>query len=86
MLSDTITVPGLEFVQIDDIATDDLTDALKGLSFPIYDLGIHFNDRNLDVYAVIHVAAPLPGRATLDQTFEVCPPPLLDHRSCLTYV
>ena len=31
-LKDTIKVKGLEFIQVDDIATDDLTEALKGMS------------------------------------------------------
>ncbi|KAF5381745.1 hypothetical protein D9615_005640 [Tricholomella constricta] len=48
-LSDTIKVQGLEFIQVDDLAKDDLTSALKG------------------VFAVIHVASPLPGRAPVDE-------------------
>ncbi|CAA7262412.1 unnamed protein product [Cyclocybe aegerita] len=43
-------VPNLKFVQVDDIAKDDLTKALK------------------DVDIVIHVAAPLPGAASIDDT------------------
>ncbi|KAG6815724.1 hypothetical protein H0H87_011973 [Tephrocybe sp. NHM501043] len=52
LLSDTIKVEGLEFVRVDDIATDDLTEALKG------------------VYAVIHVASPLPGRTSVQDTLD----------------
>ncbi|KAG5635331.1 hypothetical protein H0H81_011705 [Sphagnurus paluster] len=52
LLNETIDVPGLEFVQVDDIATDDLTQALK------------------DVYAVVHVASPLPGRTSVDDTLN----------------
>lgn len=51
-LNDTVKVEGLEFVQVDDIATDDLSEALKG------------------VYAVIHVASPLPGRTSVDDTLN----------------
>ncbi|KAG6853183.1 hypothetical protein C0991_006293 [Blastosporella zonata] len=52
VLTDTIKVPGLEFARVDDIATDDLTEVLKG------------------VYAVIHVAAPLPGRTNVQDTLD----------------
>lgn len=52
-LTDTIRHPGLEFVQVDDVASSDLTAALK------------------DVYAVIHVASPLPGSANVDDTLKV---------------
>ncbi|KAF5310965.1 hypothetical protein D9619_007942 [Psilocybe cf. subviscida] len=38
-------IPGLEFTEVNDLATDDLTEALKGVS------------------VVMHVAAPLPGKA-----------------------
>jgi nucleoside-diphosphate-sugar epimerase len=38
-------IPGLEFTEVNDLATDDLTAALKGVS------------------VVMHVAAPLPGKA-----------------------
>ncbi|KAG6810796.1 hypothetical protein H0H92_010308 [Tricholoma furcatifolium] len=51
-LSATIKVPGLEFIQVDDIASSDLTAALK------------------DVYAVIHVASPLPGRTSVQDTLD----------------
>jgi len=51
-LTDTIQRPGLEFVQVDDVAASDLTAALK------------------DVYAVIHVASPLPSRASVDDTLK----------------
>lgn len=32
VLTDTIKLPGLEFVQVDDVATSDITEALKGMS------------------------------------------------------
>ncbi|KAG5643427.1 hypothetical protein DXG03_000935 [Asterophora parasitica] len=51
-LSDAIHVKGLEFVQVDDIANDDLSEILTG------------------VYAVIHVASPLPGRTSVEDTFN----------------
>ncbi|KAG6817899.1 hypothetical protein H0H93_006930 [Arthromyces matolae] len=52
LLSDTINVPGLEFVRVDDVASDDLSEAMK------------------DVYAVIHVASPLPARASVAETLS----------------
>ncbi|KAG6807375.1 hypothetical protein H0H93_001649, partial [Arthromyces matolae] len=51
-LTETIKVPGLEFVRVDDVATDDLSEALKG------------------VYAIAHVASPLPGRTDTDDTLN----------------
>ncbi|KAG5349869.1 putative uncharacterized oxidoreductase [Termitomyces sp. T112] len=51
-LTETIKVEGLEFARVDDIATDDLSEVLKG------------------VYAIIHVASPLPGRTDVDDTLN----------------
>ncbi|RXW13235.1 hypothetical protein EST38_g12620 [Candolleomyces aberdarensis] len=51
-LQETVKVPGLEFAAIDDVATSDFTEALKG------------------VHAVFHVAAPLPGKASADETIK----------------
>ncbi|KAG6877375.1 hypothetical protein C0993_007962 [Termitomyces sp. T159_Od127] len=51
-LNETIKVEGLEFARVDDLATDDLSEVLKG------------------VYAIIHVASPLPGRTDVDDTLN----------------
>ncbi|TFK32304.1 hypothetical protein BDQ12DRAFT_707710 [Crucibulum laeve] len=51
-LRDTIKVAGLEFTQVDDVATSDISEALK------------------DVYAVVHVASPMPGRTGVDDTLN----------------
>ncbi|KAF8642472.1 hypothetical protein AX16_009473 [Volvariella volvacea WC 439] len=51
-LKETIKLPGLEFVQINDVATGDFTEALK------------------DVEAIVHVASPLPGKASADDTLN----------------
>ncbi|KAF5309453.1 hypothetical protein D9619_012319 [Psilocybe cf. subviscida] len=45
-------IPGLEFTQVNDLATDDLTAALKGVS------------------VVLHVAAPLPGKADAEGSIK----------------
>ncbi|KAG6834170.1 hypothetical protein H0H93_011452, partial [Arthromyces matolae] len=75
LLGDTINVPGLEFVRVDDVVSDDLSEALK------------------DVYAVIHVASPLPGRASVAETLSVravilSPPKkpfdLIDHQTAIS--
>lgn len=50
---ETVRKPGLEFVKIDEIATDDFTEALEGID------------------VVLHLACPLPGRKSLDETFNV---------------
>jgi len=52
-LVESIKIPGLEFVEVNDIATGDFTEALKGVD------------------AVIHVACPLPGRKSTEETFTV---------------
>ncbi|KAG6805160.1 hypothetical protein H0H93_005502, partial [Arthromyces matolae] len=52
VLTETVKVPGLEFVGIDDIATGDFSEALK------------------DVDAIVHVASPLPGRTSVDDTLN----------------
>ncbi|TFK62519.1 NAD(P)-binding protein, partial [Pluteus cervinus] len=49
-LNQVINVPGLEFTQIDDVATDDFTEALK------------------DVDILVHVASPLAGKGSVDET------------------
>ncbi|KAF9479207.1 NAD(P)-binding protein [Pholiota conissans] len=50
LLTKTVNKPGLEFVQIDDIATGDFTAALEGVD------------------AVIHLAAALPGKRSIEET------------------
>ncbi|KAG6822463.1 hypothetical protein H0H93_005559, partial [Arthromyces matolae] len=52
VLTETVKVPGLEFIGIEDVATSDLSEALK------------------DVYAIVHVASPLPGRTSVDDTLN----------------
>ncbi|KAF8154867.1 hypothetical protein B0H34DRAFT_799600 [Crassisporium funariophilum] len=51
-LRNTVKVPGLEFFQVDDLATSDMKDALQG------------------IYAVIHIAAPLPGNDSVEGTLS----------------
>ncbi|KAF8642480.1 hypothetical protein AX16_009481 [Volvariella volvacea WC 439] len=51
-LTETIKLPRLEFVRIDDVATGDFTEALKSVD------------------AVVHVASPLPGHASVDDTLN----------------
>ncbi|KAJ3505021.1 hypothetical protein NLJ89_g7635 [Agrocybe chaxingu] len=48
-----VTVPGLEFVEVNDIVTADLTEALNGTDI------------------VIHVAAPLPSKATVEDSLKI---------------
>lgn len=48
----SVSHPSLEFVEVNDLAKDDLTNALHGVEI------------------VIHVAAPLPGKASVDETIE----------------
>jgi len=45
-------VPGLEFAEVNDIASGDFTEALKGVD------------------AVLHIACPLPGRKSVEETFK----------------
>ncbi|EAU87173.2 hypothetical protein CC1G_05862 [Coprinopsis cinerea okayama7 len=52
VLINTVHVPGLEFVRVDDIATSDLDAVLE------------------DVHAAIHVASPLPGHASMEETLS----------------
>ncbi|KIM36352.1 hypothetical protein M413DRAFT_31771 [Hebeloma cylindrosporum] len=47
-----ISHPSLEFVEVNDLAKDDLTRALHGVDI------------------VIHVAAPLPGKASIEETIN----------------
>jgi nucleoside-diphosphate-sugar epimerase len=51
-LRDSVKVEGLEFVQVDDIASSDMSEALKG------------------VYAVIHVASPMPWQVDVDENMR----------------
>ncbi|KAF8181620.1 hypothetical protein BJ912DRAFT_1044577 [Pholiota molesta] len=48
----SVKIPGLEFVEVDDVATADLSVPLK------------------DVDVVMHVAAPLPGRTSIEDTIS----------------
>jgi hypothetical protein len=71
-LTDTVKVSGLEFAQVDDVAKSDLTEALKGTRSDavstLWDLllililaGVHI---------MMHVASPLPGRTSVDDTLN----------------
>ncbi|KAF9472655.1 NAD(P)-binding protein [Pholiota conissans] len=48
----SVKIPGLEFIEVDDIAAADLSAALKGVD------------------VVMHVAAPLPGRTSVEGTLS----------------
>lgn len=68
-LTETVKRPGLEFAQIDDVATSDLTETLKGNI--LINSTIKLGSYLLGVYAVLHVASPLPGRTSVDDTLNV---------------
>ncbi|KAF8224775.1 NAD(P)-binding protein, partial [Tricholoma matsutake] len=55
-LTETVKRPGLEFSQVDDLIDGDLTEALKGMA--------------AGVSAIIHVASPTPGRASVQHTLN----------------
>jgi len=46
LLQESVNIPNLEIVTVEDVATSDLSEVLK------------------DVYAVVHVASPLPGKTS----------------------
>lgn len=74
-LQETVKVPGLEFAAIDDVATSDFTEALKGKRRSSTPLSREFISLT-GVHAVFHVAAPLPGKASADDTIKVFRPGL----------
>lgn len=60
-------------MEIEDIATADFEEALKGSSSSAFYLSPFCKDYDgiSGVWGIVHVAAPLPGRVSLDQMIQV---------------
>lgn len=71
-LTAAVNHPSYEFVQVDDLIKDDLTEALKGTSNFLHNAISTHHHVFTGVYGVAHVASPLPGKTSdVDDALDV---------------